>query len=96
MLEVSHTCLRLPLTAPRPNDKNAVLTIAHSNRDTHEAFLRSTSSVGRVETEHKDPGDIVEAHDIHSGQRGVALLINVKRVYHDGTDEADERRDNPE
>lgn len=96
ILDVSHICLHFPPTGPGPDEKETLLTIAHSNRDTHEAFLRSASSIGRVKTEHKDPGDIVEAHYIHSSQRGVALLINVERVYHDGTSETDERRDNPE
>lgn len=71
-------------------------TVDNCNRDTHKALLCRTSSVRRRETEQKDPWDVVEAHEIDSCQRRVALCRNIKRVHHDSPDKTHKRTKDPE
>jgi hypothetical protein len=50
-----------------------VLTVKYSDRDGDKALFSRSCCVGRLKTEHEDPWDIIEAHEIHPSKRSISL-----------------------
>lgn len=64
--------------APFRRQEVAALTIEYRDGYRAEALLGLAGGVGRLKTQHEDPGHIVEAHEVDAGQRGRTGSLDIE------------------